>query len=70
MDRKSRILLYVFFFLFVGTVLFSFFRYMIFRDFEVIYTTSESAEDMSSDEPAIDTWATEEAENNIEVPSE
>lgn len=36
MDRKSKILLYTFFFLFTGTVMFSFARYMIFRDFEVI----------------------------------
>ncbi len=43
MDRKSKILLYTFFFLFVTTVMFSYTRYMVFRDFEVV--ASEVEED-------------------------
>ena len=53
MDRKSKILLYTFFILFFGTVFFSFFRYMILRDFEVV--SNESEENETLEEPAIDT---------------
>lgn len=49
MDRKSKILLYCFFFLFVGTVMFSFVRYVVVRDFEVVY--SEPEESMEADAP-------------------
>lgn len=44
MDRSSRILLYVFLFLCIATVMFSFVRYMIFRDFEVVETPGEEVE--------------------------
>lgn len=41
MDRKSKIILYIFFFLFAWTVMFSYARYMVFRDYEVMYSASE-----------------------------
>ncbi len=41
MDKKSKILLYIIFFLFLGTVVFSYFRYMVFRNFEIFYSESE-----------------------------
>ncbi len=44
MDRSSKILLYVFLFLCIATVMFSFARYMIFRDFEVMETPGEEVE--------------------------
>lgn len=53
MDRKSKILLYTFFFLFAGTVMFSFARYVIFRDFEVIMGEPEDTESLD-DESASD----------------
>jgi hypothetical protein len=50
MDRSSRILLYIFLFLCIATVMFSFARYMIFHDFEVVETPGEEVET----EPASD----------------
>ena len=43
MDRKSKILLFVVFFLFLGTVLFAYVRYIVFRDFEIF--SSEELEE-------------------------
>lgn len=51
MDRKSKILLYAFFFLFITTVMFSYARYMIFRDFEVV--ASEIEEENSADSESV-----------------
>ena len=55
MDRKSKILLYIFFFFFVGTVMFSYARYMIFHDFEVM----RSEEETFSEEPSMDDASSE-----------
>ena len=63
MDRKSKILLYTFFILFFGTVFFSFFRYMILHDFEVV--SNESEENETLEESAIDTGSVS-GEENIE----
>jgi hypothetical protein len=69
MDRKSKILLYIFFFLFVGTVMFSFARYIIFRDFEVV-----RSEEAPSEEPVMDDamipGADQEPLQDIETPEE
>ena len=51
MDRKSKILLYFSFFLFITTVMFSYARYMVFHDFEV--TMSEDAGGAAFDEMGI-----------------
>ena len=44
MDRKSKIILYIFFFLFIGTIMFAYARYIIFRDFEIIRSENEASE--------------------------
>lgn len=73
MDRKSKILLYAFFFLFAGTVMFSFARYMIFHDFEVTMGSDSAEESVSPDEPVIDTWTVDDNDGemgNVENPTE
>jgi hypothetical protein len=64
MDRKSKILLYTFFFLFAGTVMFSFARYMIFRDFEVII--GEPMEDTEPDDESMTEMGTVGADGKME----
>lgn len=73
MDRKSKILLYIFLFLFIGTVMFSFARYMIFHDFEVIMSSDSAEESVSPDQPVIDAWTVDDNDvemGNVENPTE
>lgn len=68
MDRKSKILLYIFFFLFMGTVMFAYARYMIFYDFEVI--VSEAEEDTLVEEVENTEDVVLNPDGNAENPSE
>ncbi len=71
MDRKSRILLYIFFFLFAGTVMFSFARYLIFRDFEVVISEPAEEEALLDGESVTDVETVEGSEaENIDSPTE
>jgi hypothetical protein len=64
MDRKSKILLYIFFILFFGTVFLSYARYMILYDFEVV--SNESEENETLEEPVIDTGSVSDEESVLQ----